>query len=143
MHKLQRSTADIKGCCVSLQFLQDIQLNRFGAIFGTTSQNTDGDTDLGDLNTDPIEQSRQEKLKNVLENRSTEYDRRYQEKQEQVESDGEKFVRQFDLPKQFQSTSDFAMSMLQDFTSNRARQRQRLATMRGEDVQKSRVAKKP
>merc|ERR1719203_826131 len=117
----------------------DVTLLKFGNVQGEFKQNDqDGNMELGDLNTDPIEQARQEKLKVVLENRSGEYDRRFKEKQEETESGGEKFVRQFDLPKQFQSTSEFALSMLQDHTANRARQRQRLASMVGEDQRKNR-----
>ena len=81
-----------------------------------------------DLSTsDPIEQSRKDHLKEVEENLSTEYDRKYTEKQQQIENDQERFVREYELPPVFQSTSDFAMNMLQDYVTNDTKRKQRLA----------------
>ena len=112
---------------------KNIMLGKHGnVVAGDRGQKNVTDGDAGDWTEngmDAIEQSRQDKLKNVLDNRSTEYDRRYLEKQKEAMSDDEKYVKKFDLPKRFQSASDFAMESLREYTTNQAKQRQKLDSM--------------
>eukprot|EP01084_Bolivina_argentea_P099775 179306_1 len=109
---------------------KNIVLAKYGNVHAQQStpesMKNDDVTDFSSM--DNIEKSRMDKLKGVLDNRSTEYQRRYNENQEK-ENINQQYVNKFDLPKKFQTTSDFAMGMLQDHVTSQAKQRQRISSM--------------
>lgn len=107
-----------------------IVLAKYGNIHSPSPEQQQQQNDSKDSDNfsqiDPIQQSRINKRNEIFDNPSNEYNRKYTEKQNEIHDDNKKYVQKFGLPKQFETTSDFALKMLQDYATNQGKNKQRL-----------------